>query len=123
MAVEVAAGPVVPHRGAGISVSGGDLHVAQVGAGVEHGRDVGMAEHVRVRPGGLDAGSSGEVPQTPGGGMPVQPGAAGIQQDRPSGSEVYGTVDGPADGWRQRDQDDLGALAADTQGILRSAAI
>src|SRR5690348_3306890 len=32
VAVEVVAGPVVPHRGAGISVSGGDLHVAQVDA-------------------------------------------------------------------------------------------
>jgi hypothetical protein len=47
--------------------------------------------------------------------VPVHPGAASIQQDRPAGSEVYGTVDGPADCWRQRDQDDLGALAAHSQ--------
>jgi hypothetical protein len=42
-------------------------HIAQVGVGVEHGRNVGMAEHVRVRPGGLDAGSFSEVPQASGG--------------------------------------------------------
>jgi len=29
VAVEVVTGPVVPHRGAGIGVTGGDLHVAQ----------------------------------------------------------------------------------------------
>src|SRR6266568_173804 len=62
VAVEVVAGPVIPHRGTRVGVSGSDLHVAQVGAGVEHGRDVGMAEHVRVCPGGLDAGGFGEVP-------------------------------------------------------------
>ena len=27
-------------------------------------------------------------------------------------------VDGPADGWRQRDQDDLGALAAHAQHLV-----
>jgi hypothetical protein len=40
VAVQVVAGPVIPHRGAGIGVEGGDLHVAQVSASVEHGRDV-----------------------------------------------------------------------------------
>ena len=35
MAVQVLAGPVVPHRGSRVGVSGSDLHVAQVGAGVE----------------------------------------------------------------------------------------
>ena len=34
-------GPVIPHRGTGVGVTGGDLHVAQVSAGVEHGRDIG----------------------------------------------------------------------------------
>jgi hypothetical protein len=32
-------------------VAGGDLDVAQVDAGVEHGRDEGVAQHVRVRAG------------------------------------------------------------------------
>ena len=44
VAVEVAAGPVIPHGGARVSVADSDLHVAQVGVGVEHGRDVGVAE-------------------------------------------------------------------------------
>src|SRR5690349_20781582 len=37
--VQVVAGPVIPHRGAGIGVAGGDLHVAQVSASVETGRE------------------------------------------------------------------------------------
>jgi hypothetical protein len=39
MAVQVLAGPVIPHRGARVGVAGGDLYVAQVSASVEHGRD------------------------------------------------------------------------------------
>ena len=39
MAVEVVAGPVIPHRGAGIGVTGSNLDVAQISASVEHGRD------------------------------------------------------------------------------------
>jgi hypothetical protein len=37
--VEVLMGPVIPHRGAGVGLPGGDLDVAQVHAGIEHGRD------------------------------------------------------------------------------------
>lgn len=55
MAVQVVAGPVVAHRGARVGVVGDDLHVAQVSAGVGHGRDTGMTEHVRVCPGDLEA--------------------------------------------------------------------
>ena len=40
---------------------------------------------------------------------------AGVQQDRTAVPEAYRPVDGPADRWRQRDQDDLGALAAYAQ--------
>ncbi len=40
MAVEVVAGPVVPHCGSRVGVAGGDLDVSQVDARVEHGRDV-----------------------------------------------------------------------------------
>ena len=102
MAVEVAAGPVIPDRGAGVGVTGSDLHVAQVSASAGTGRDKRVAEHVRVCPGDLDAGGLGEVPQAAGGRVPVQPGAAGVQQDRPAGSGAYGTVDGPADCRRGR---------------------
>jgi len=38
--VEVLAGPVVAHRGPGISVPGSDLDIAQVHPGIQHGRHV-----------------------------------------------------------------------------------
>ncbi len=57
----------------------------------------------------------GQVPQAAGGGVPVHPGAAAVEQDRPAGPAGGGAVDGPADCRGQRDQDDLGALAADPQ--------
>jgi len=40
MAVEILAGSVIAHRGPRVSVAGRDLHVAQVHARVEHGRDI-----------------------------------------------------------------------------------
>src|SRR5919204_21404 len=53
-----------------------------------------VAEHVRVRPGDLEAGGSGEVAQAAGGGVPVRPGAAGVQQDRPAVPEAGRPVGG-----------------------------
>ena len=50
-----------------------------------------------------------------GGGVPVHPGAAAVEQDRPVGAVADGAVDGPADRRRQRDEDDLAALAAHPQ--------
>jgi hypothetical protein len=44
------------------------------------------------------------------------PGAAAVEQDRAAGVGAYGLVDGPADGWWQRDEDDFGALAEYVQG-------
>ena len=96
-------------------MAGSDLHVPQVNPGVEHGRDEGMTEHVRVRPGDPHPGGFGEVPQAAGGGVAVHPGAAAVEQDRAAGTAGYGPVDGPRDGWWQRDQDDLGAFATDAQ--------
>jgi len=40
VAVQILAGPVVPHCGARVGVPGGDLDIAEVDARVEHGRDV-----------------------------------------------------------------------------------
>jgi hypothetical protein len=74
-----------------------------------------VAEHVRVCSGGLDAGGFGEPAQAAGGGVPVHPGAAAVEQDRPVRAVADGAVDGPADGGRERDEDDLGAFAADAQ--------
>ena len=60
MAVEVVAGAVVAHGGSWVGVAGGDLYVAQVDAGVEHGSDEGVPEHERVRPRQLDPGVVGD---------------------------------------------------------------
>ena len=115
MAVQVLAGPVIPHSRARIRVAGGDLDVPEVDAGIEHGRDESVAEHVRVRPGRLDAGGLGELTQAAGGRVPVHPGAAAVEQDRPARPRSDRPVDGPANRWRQGHQDDLGALAAHAQ--------
>jgi hypothetical protein len=74
-----------------------------------------VPEHVRVCPGDPDTGLGGEPPEPSGGGVPVHPGAAASARDRPADPGADGAVDRPADRWRQRDQDDLGALAADPQ--------
>ena len=66
-------------------------------------------------PGSLDTGGCGEPAQAAGGRVPVHPGAAPVQQDRPAGPCGYCPVDGPSDGGRQRDQDNLGAFAAHAQ--------
>ncbi len=58
---------------------------------------------------------SAKVPQTPGGGVAVRPGAAAVEQDRPAGTGTDRLVDGPPHSWWQRDQDDLGAFAAHAQ--------
>jgi hypothetical protein len=42
----------------------------------------------------------------------VHPGAAAVERDWPAGAVADGLVDGPADGRRQWQQDDLGALSA-----------
>ena len=44
----------------------------------------GMAEHMRVRPGDPDPRGIGELMQAAGGGVPVHPGAAAVEQDRPA---------------------------------------
>jgi hypothetical protein len=65
-----------------------------------------------VCPGDSDADGLGELVQAAGGRVPVHPGAADVEQDRPTYAGSDCPVDGPADRGRQRDQDDLGALAA-----------
>jgi hypothetical protein len=53
--------------------------------------------------------------QAAGGRVPVHPGTAAVEQDRPVGAVCDRPVDGPTDGGRQRDQYDLGAFAAYAQ--------
>jgi hypothetical protein len=45
----------------------------------------------------------------------VHPSATAVEQDRPARPVANCAVDGPPDGGWQRDQDDLGAFAADAQ--------
>ncbi|MFZ0230277.1 MAG: hypothetical protein WAL41_25785 [Mycobacterium sp.] len=74
-----------------------------------------MPQHMRVWPCYWHCGGFGEAPQTAGGGVAVHPDAAAVEQDRPAAASADGPADGPPDGWRQRDHDDLGALAAHAQ--------
>jgi len=83
VSVEVGACALVPHGRAGLGVPGGDLGVAQVDAGVEHGRHVSVAQHVRVHLVGDDPGLRGEVAEPPGGSVTVHPQSLAVEQDRP----------------------------------------
>jgi hypothetical protein len=74
MAVEVLAGPVIPHRGARVGMAGGDLDVPQIHAGIEHGRDEGVPEHMRVWFDDPYSSSFAEAPQSAGSGMTVPSG-------------------------------------------------
>jgi hypothetical protein len=71
-----------------------------------------------VWPGDPYACVLGEVAQAAGGGVPVHPGAAAVEQDRPASPVCGGAVGGPADRRGQRDQDDLGAFAANAQDAV-----
>lgn len=68
-----------------------------------------------MRPSDWHARGFGQVPQAAGGSVAVHPGAATVEQDRAAGADADRSVDGPPHGWRERDQDDLGALAAHAQ--------
>jgi hypothetical protein len=74
-----------------------------------------VPEHVRVRSGDLHASADSQAPQAAGGGVAVHPATADVAEDRPAGAVADGPVDGPPDGRRQRDQHDLGSLAAHAQ--------
>ena len=109
MTVEVLAGPVMVHCRPRVSVAGGNLHVAQVHPRVEHGRDERVPEHIWMKPVDPDSRCLGEPLEPPGGGMPVNPRAVAVEQDRPGVTVIRGAVDGPADRRGQRDQYDLAA--------------
>ena len=68
-----------------------------------------------MRPGDPYPSGTGQAPQVAGGSVAVHPGAAAVEQDRAAGTGADCLVDGPCYGWWQRDQDDLGAFATDTQ--------
>ena len=68
-----------------------------------------------MRPSDPDARCLGEPSEAAGGGVAVHPGTAAAEQDRPAYAGADRAVDSPPDGWWQRDDDDLGALAAYAQ--------
>jgi hypothetical protein len=90
----------------------GDLHVAQADAGVEHGGDEGVAQHVRVHPRHPDPGGDRKMPEPTGRRVPVHPRPLGVAQDRTGFTALDGTVEGTGHRWWQRGQDDLAALAS-----------
>jgi hypothetical protein len=68
----------------------------------------------RVRLDGLgDPGASGGLADDPGGAMTVQPPAVRGQEDRPRAPFADGQVNRSRSAWRERDGDDLPALAGD----------
>ena len=100
VAVEVLSSSVVTHGGAGVSVTGGDLDVAEVDAGVEHRGDEGVAQHVRVHARHIQSGLLGQVLETPGRDVPAHASAVAAEQDRPGQPVANGSVDGTTDCWR-----------------------
>ena len=66
-------------------------------------------------PVGLDADGFGEPAQAADGRVPVHPGVTPVEQDWSVGAACDCPVDSLADGWRQQDEDDLGAFAAHAQ--------
>ena len=98
-----------------VGVRSGFLHVPQGHVGIEGGGDEGVPQ--RVRPDVLvDPGAAGDAADDPPGAVPVQPLAVRAQEDRSLASLDDGQVDRPYGAWRQRDGDDLAALARDDQG-------
>jgi hypothetical protein len=93
-------------------MAGGDLDIPEVDTSIEHGRDLAVTQHVGVCTGNPDASGLGELVQAAGGRVAVHPDATAIEQDRPAHAVPDRPIDGPPDCWRQRHQDDLGALAA-----------
>ena len=111
MSVEVLVGSVVAHGGAGVGVAGGDLDVAEVDAGVEHGGHIGVAEHVGVHPGHRDAGGCSQAPQSPCSRVARHSRPCPVPQDRAFYSAIGRTLDRPGDcGWEWQDGE-LVALA------------
>jgi hypothetical protein len=60
--VKVLTGPVVPHPGLGVGVPGGDLHVAETDIRIQHGRDEGTTQHVRMHPRHHEPGHRAQLP-------------------------------------------------------------
>jgi hypothetical protein len=65
-----------------------------------------------------DPGAAGDPPDDPGGAVPVQPPPIRGREQRPAASLAGRQVDRPRRSGRERDGDDLAALAGDDQGAV-----
>jgi hypothetical protein len=66
----------------------------------------------------VDPGPAGDAADDPGGAVPVQPPPVRRAENRSLASLADGQVDRPRGARRQRDGDDLAALAGDDQGAV-----
>jgi hypothetical protein len=96
-------------------VAGGDLDVAEIYSSVEHGGDIGMAEHVGMHPRTGDAGRVCQVAEAASGAVPVHPVPTPVEQEWAAAAVPGRTFDGPCDGRRKGCQDVPVALAAHQQ--------
>jgi hypothetical protein len=89
------------------------LHIPQWHSGIEGGGE-GVSQRVG-RDGLADPGAAGSIADDPPGAVPVQPSPVRGQEHRPAGPFPDGQVDRAGCPRRQRDGDDLAALAGDRQ--------
>jgi hypothetical protein len=109
--------PVVAHRRTRIGVARRLLHVSERDAGVEGGGDERVAE--RVRPDRLvDPGLAGEASDDPPSRVAVQRLAVPSEEDRAFYPLGDGQVDRSRRARRERDSDDLAALAHDSERAM-----
>ena len=67
-----------------------------------------------------DPGAARDAANNPPGAMPVQPTAISGQEDRPFHALADGQIYRPGGARRERDRDNLAALAGDDQGPVRA---
>lgn len=115
MPVQAGTRTVAAHGGARIGVGGGFLHVAQWDPGVERGGDERVPQRVRADVLG-DPGAARHPADDPGSPVPVQPPSLVRDEQRSFGALADGQVDGAGGAGRERDGNDLAALAGDDQG-------
>ena len=115
--VQAGACAVVAHGGARVGVRCGLLHVAQRDPGVEGGRNERVPQGVRADLLG-DPGAPGDPADDPGGAVPVQPSPVASEEQRPFGALAGRQAERPGGARRERDGDDLAALAGDDQGAV-----
>jgi len=93
------------------------LGVPQWNAGVEGGSDESVAQGVRADR-LIDASATGDPSHDPARAVVVHPVPVRSQEDRAVESLADGEVDCSGGAWRERDRDDLAALAQHGQGAV-----